>query len=140
MITYVISGGPFCDHIPYLMWAILEIQPCDYLCDNWGSFCEHILEIQSCDYLCDNWGSFREHIPYPMPDIFEILFEILCNYLCDKWGPFFEHIPYPMWVILEIQSYAITYVITGVRFVNIFPILWETFFEILCEILWELMR
>ena len=68
------------------------------------------------DYLHDNWGLFCEHIPYPMPDIFEILFEILCNYLCDKWsplcehileiqsfdylcdkwGPFFEHIPYPM--------------------------------------------
>ena len=74
------------------------------------------------DYLHDNWGLFCEHIPYPMRDIFEILCKTLCDFLCDKWGPFHEHIPYPMWVILEIQSYAITYVITWVRFMNTFTI------------------
>ena len=42
---------------------------------------------------------------------------------------FCEDIPYPMWAILEIQSYVITYVINGFHFVNIFPILWETFFK-----------
>ena len=62
-----------------------------------------------------------------MWDIFEILCEILCHYLFDNWGPFCEDIPYPIWAIPEIKSYAITYVIIGVHFENIFPILCEIF-------------
>ena len=123
-----------------------------------GSFYEPFLKFNPVQLLCDDLAAFREHIPYPMGDIFfqsyvktgvsfvnifpilwetffENLYEILWDYLCDNLGLFCEDIPYPMWAILEIQSYVITHVITGIRFVNIFPILWEIFFEILCGIL-----